>query len=81
MIQRDLFLFGLEEIPLLARVRDHGLDEGETLRFRFDPAGGSVGLGDSTMHLPNAADVARDYLECHLLGGLLAEAAARGRAG
>ncbi|WP_437603199.1 hypothetical protein [Sorangium sp. So ce590] len=73
VIARDLFLFGLEGVSILRRVRERGLTEGETLSFRFEQGGGWVVLGEAREALPEATDVARAYLEFHLLGGLLAE--------
>lgn len=73
VIQRDLFVFGLEDLPVLRKVRQRGLLPGETMSFRFEQGRGAVSHDTETMDLPNATDVARSYLECHLLGGLLAE--------
>lgn len=73
VIKRDLFLFGLEDLPVLRKVRERGLLPGETMSFRFERGRGAVSHDAQTMELPNATDVARSYLECHLLGGLLAE--------
>jgi hypothetical protein len=73
VVKRDLFLFGLDEVPLLARVRERGLARGETMWFRFEPGRGTVGLDERSTDLPNAVDVARAYLEFHMLGGLLSE--------
>lgn len=73
VIQRDLFLFGLDQLPLLARVKERGLDRNETLAFRFEGGTGQVLLGDQSTELPGALDVARAYLEFHMLGGLLCD--------
>jgi hypothetical protein len=77
VVQRDLFLYGLDEIPLLEPVRARGLRTGQTLAFRLFPGGGEIALDDQTAPLPTAHDVARSYIEFHMLGGLLAEAAER----
>jgi hypothetical protein len=73
VVKRDLFLFGLDEVPVLARVRERGLAQGETMWFRFEPGRGTVGVDERSADLPGAVDVARAYLEFHMLGGLLAE--------
>jgi hypothetical protein len=73
VVQRDLFLFGLDELPLLARVRERGLARDETLAFRFEGGEGRVLLGDQSTEMPGALDVARAYLEFHMLGGLLCD--------
>lgn len=73
VVKRDLFLFGLEDVPLLRRVRARGLARGQSMSFRFQGGSGEIVLGTETAPLPNALDVARDYLEFHMLGGLLAE--------
>jgi hypothetical protein len=73
VVQRDLFLFGLDQLPLLARVRERGLERNETLAFRFEGGEGQVLLGNQSTELPGALDVARAYLEFHMLGGLLCD--------
>lgn len=75
VVKRDLFLFGLDELPLLQEVRERGLPTDQTLSFRFESGQGQVALGSRTAELPAAMDVARAYLEFHMLGGLLAEQA------
>jgi hypothetical protein len=73
VVKRDLFLFGLDDLPLLDGVKAHGLGKGESLRFGFDGGRGEVVLGERRAPLPGALDVARAYLEFHMLGGLLCE--------
>lgn len=73
VVKRDLFLFGLDEVPLLADVRARGLRAGQTMSFRFERGRGSIGLDGAWAEMPAAVDVARAYLEMHMLGGLLAE--------
>ncbi len=75
VVKRDLFLFGLEEVPLLSRVRREGLREGEALSFRLEAGRGSIHVGGESAPLPQALDVARAYIEFHMLGGLLAQKA------
>lgn len=75
VVQRDLFLYGLDEVPLLREVRERGLKKGQTLAFRLRKDGGELALDGQTTPLPAAHDVARAYIEFHMLGGLLAEAA------
>jgi hypothetical protein len=77
VVQRDLFLYGLDEIPLLREVRERGLKKNQTLAFRLQKGGGELALDGQTSPLPSAHDVARAYIEFHMLGGLLAEAAER----
>jgi hypothetical protein len=75
VVQRDLFLYGLEEVPLLRDVRARGLRKGQTLAFRFSKGSGELALDGQAAPLPGALDVARAYIEFHMLGGLLAERA------
>ncbi|HVK66568.1 MAG TPA: hypothetical protein VM694_18925 [Polyangium sp.] len=77
IVQRDLFLFGLDREPLLEPVMTRGLCAGETLAFRFQKGEGEIGLGGKSAKMDGAIDVARAYLEYHLLGGLLCEHAER----
>lgn len=71
LVARDLVLFGLADIPLLAGLRAGKLRRGQTLAFRTT---GSVRLDDQTAPLPDAIDIARAYLEFHMLGGMIAAA-------
>jgi hypothetical protein len=73
VVKRDLFLFGLDDLPLLDGVRAHGLRKGQSLQFGFECGRGEVVLGEQRAPLPGALDVARAYLEFHMLGGLLCE--------
>ncbi len=73
VVQRDLFLFGLDEVPVLAPVRARGLRKGQSMSFRFERGSGEVAFAGQTAALPSTLDVARNYLEFHMLGGLLAE--------
>jgi hypothetical protein len=73
VVQRDLFLYGLDELPLLRDVRARGLKKGQTLAFRFSNGQGEIALDGEATPLPGALDVARAYIEFHMLGGLIAE--------
>jgi hypothetical protein len=73
VVQRDLFLFGLDEVSVLAPVRERGLSSGQTMAFEFERGRGEVSFAGQREALPNTLDVARSYLELHMLGGLLAE--------
>ena len=73
VIKRDLYLFGLDHVPLLAPLRDRGLTKDQTFGFRVDGARAEVTLDGQTAPLDGARDVARAYLEFHMLGGLLAQ--------
>jgi hypothetical protein len=75
VVKRDLFLFGLDELPLLSEVRQRGLRKDQTMSFRFEHGSGEVRLDGRSEPFAGAADVARAYLEFHMLGGLLAESA------
>lgn len=76
-IKHDLVLFGIDEVPLLAPVRAHGLRRGQRLAFRFAGETGEILLDGASAPLDRAPDVARAYLEFHMLGGFLAEYAER----
>lgn len=71
LVARDLVLFGLADVPLLADLRAGKLRRGQTLAFRTT---GEVRLDDATAPLPDALGVARAYLEFHMLGGIIAAA-------
>jgi hypothetical protein len=78
IVARDLVLFEIADIPLLADLRAGKLRRGQTLAFRTD---GQVRLDDAVAPLPGALDLARAYLEFHMLGGIICAAmASRGSA-
>ena len=77
LVQRDLVLFQLADVPLLAPVAKGGLRAGQTLGFRTIAGVGEVRLDDATAPLAGALDAARAYLEFHMLGAIIAEAVAR----
>jgi hypothetical protein len=75
VVRRDLFLYGLDSLPLLRELRERGMRKGQTLAFRFSKGTGEVVLDGTAAPLPGATDVARAYIEFHMLGGLIADAA------
>jgi hypothetical protein len=78
LVQRDLVLFGISELPVLAPLAEGKLRAGQVLAFTFGPDGGEVRLDGTSAPLPAAHDLAREYLEFHMLGGMIADAARRG---
>jgi hypothetical protein len=75
LVARDLELFGLAEIPLLRDLRARKMRRGQVLAFRCVPGASEVRLDDQRAPLPDALDIARAYLEFHMLGGMLTAAA------
>ena len=71
IVARDLRLFGLADVPLLAELAAGRLRKGQTLAFRTTD---EVRLDDRTAALPDARDLARTYIEFHMLGGIVAAA-------
>ena len=69
---RDLFLFGLDDIEMLSPLKWRGLLPGEDLIIGYDQGRGFVEFRGERAEIPNPADVARAYLEFHLLGGIVA---------
>jgi hypothetical protein len=76
LVQRDLVLFELADVPLLAPIAKGGLRAGQTLGFRTTAGVGEVRLDAATAPLPGALDAARAYLEFHMLGAIISEAVA-----
>nr|MBA3391730.1 hypothetical protein [Deltaproteobacteria bacterium] len=74
LVARDLVLFGVPDLPLLADLRAGRLRRGQTLAFRSD---GLVRVDDAVAALPGALDLAREYLELHMLGGIVCAAVGR----
>jgi hypothetical protein len=77
LVQRDLVLFEMADVPLLAPVARGGLRVGQTLGFRTIAGAGELRLDEATAPFPGALDAARAYLEYHMLGSIIAEAVAR----
>ncbi len=71
IVARDLRLYGIADVPLLAELAAGRLRRGQTLAFRTT---GEVRLDDRTAPLDNARDLARTYIEFHMLGGIIAAA-------
>lgn len=69
---RDLFLLGIDGMPILAKVKTHGLGRGETLAVGFRDGKGFVRTDSASADIPNPADVARAYLEFNFVGGVIA---------
>jgi hypothetical protein len=74
LVARDLVLFGVPALPLLADLRSGKLRKGQTLAFRSD---GFVRVDGEVAQLPGALDLAREYLELHMLGGIVSAAVGR----
>ena len=69
---RDFFLLGLDHLPVLRPVIEHGLKQGERVVVGYRDGKGFIGVGSATTEIPNPADVARAYMEFTFVGGLLA---------
>lgn len=74
LVQRDMQLFGLEDVEVLADARRGNMRKGRVLAFRCIPGAHEIRLDDQRAPFPRALDVAREYLEFHMLGGMLAAA-------
>jgi len=70
--ERDLFLFGLDGVPLLEPLKRQGLRRGEALVVGLRDGKGYVRYAGRTAEIERPADVARAYLEFHFIGGLAA---------
>jgi hypothetical protein len=71
--KRDLFLFGLDDLGILAPLKRRGLLRGETLVVGLDDGAGFVEFDGARAEIANPADVARAYLEFHFVGGVLSQ--------
>jgi hypothetical protein len=71
IVARDLRLYGLADVALLGELAAGRLRKGQTLAFRTTD---EVRLDDRIAPLPNARDLARTYIEFHMLGGIIAAA-------
>ncbi len=70
--ERDLFLFGVDDVAVLAPLKTHGLAKGETLVVGYRDGKGFIGIDERRAEISNPSDVARSYLEFHFLGGVIA---------
>jgi hypothetical protein len=77
-LRRDLFLLGIDQVPLVAAgIARGGLEKGESLVFTLRAGKGRVAWGRNEDELPAALDVARAFLEFNFLGSMLAQQVAR----
>ena len=74
-LRRDLFLLGLDGLPVIAVGMARGLGKGESLTFQFRAGKGHVAWGAANQDFDGALDVARAFLEFNFLGALLARQA------
>jgi hypothetical protein len=77
-LRRDLFLLGLDQLPVVAAGMKRGLKKGETLTFQFHAGRGRVSWGAEGQDFDGALDVARAFLEFNFLGAVLARQVALG---
>ncbi len=68
---RNLFLLGLEEIPVLRPLKEEGLADGQTVAFTFRDGKGTVRLGNDSAPVADAAEAVRRYLEFDFVGGII----------
>jgi len=69
--ERDLFLLGLDELPMLQEAKRAGLEDGQTLAFTFRDGQGTIRLDANTQPVEKAEDAVRRYLEFDFLGGII----------
>ncbi len=69
--KRNLFLLGLEGIPILKGLEKDGLSDGQTLGFTFRGGAGTIRLGKKSHPVPEAAEAVRRYLEFDFVGGII----------
>jgi hypothetical protein len=69
---RDLFLFGVDDVAVLQPLKTRGLPRGRSLVIGYRDGKGFIGVDDDRALIPHAPDVARAYLEFHFLGGIIA---------
>ena len=75
VIQRDLFLYGIEDAAAVADIKKRGLKSGETLVMSVHDGKGTVTFGKLVSDLPDAANSMRDFLETAFVGMVLAHQA------
>ncbi len=69
---RDLFLIGIDGLPLLQALSRDGMEKDDMLTIRLRNGHGTVFLGKNGQPLPSAPLVARNYLEFNALGAIIA---------
>ena len=70
-VARDIFLLGLDELPMLQKTIREGLLDGETLAFEFRHGKGTIKLGSKRAEVDDAAEIVRRYLEFDFLGAIV----------
>lgn len=71
VLQRELFLCGLDGLTVLDGLKRDSLKKGESLVFGMKDGKSMVTFGKDSQELPNAADVARAFLEFSFVGAIL----------
>ena len=77
VLARDLFLYGIEDLPMLQAVKRDGISKGESLVFSVHGSKGRLSYKGQSAELPRAADSARAFLEFSFLGAVLEHQAER----
>jgi len=75
VVQREMVLAGLQDLPSLQGVRENGLKKGESLVFVMKDGKGMVGVNQATTEVPGALDMARSFMEFSFIGSILAHQA------
>jgi hypothetical protein len=70
--ERDLFLLGVDGLPLLRPLAKDGMEKDNMMTIRLRNGRGTVFFGNQGQPLPKAPDVARAYLEFNALGAIVA---------
>ena len=70
-VARDIFLLGLDDLPMLQKTIREGLLDGETLAFSFSHGKGEIKLGRKRAEVDDAAEIVRRYLEFDFLGAIV----------
>ncbi|QJI43963.1 hypothetical protein HKK52_24375 [Pseudomonas sp. ADAK2] len=72
VVQRQLFIFGLEDSPLLQDVREHGFNKQDTLEFGARNGKGYLRYNDREEAFPGAATSGYAFMQDSFIGLILA---------
>jgi hypothetical protein len=69
---RNFFVFGIDDLPVLDTVKKRGLRYGQALVLGLQDGKGFLGVDANRTEFANPAELARDFMEFHFAGGVVA---------
>ena len=71
VVRRELFLYGIDSVPVLQPIMKDGLEKGQSLVFSMKQGKAAVALDEARASIEGGADDARTFLEQSFIGAIL----------